>query len=185
MNNNRTFALTDFIYAALFAAVTAVLGWIAIPLPFSPVPVTGQSLAIMLAGSILTPRQAALSITIFLMIGLAGVPVFAGGTSGFGVLAGPRGGYLIGWLVGAVTIALLKGQSPSVRRLAAANLIGGIVIIYTTGVLWLNAVTGVGLQKALMMGALPFIPGDLFKVCIAVPTAMAINRQRSFKRVTA
>lgn len=169
--------VTDFVYAALFAALIAVLGLVSIPLPISPVPVTGQSLAIMLAGSILTVRQAAFSVITFLLIGAVGVPVFAGMTGGVGILVGPRGGYLLGFLVGAVVIALLKGQDNNKWRLAFANVLGGIVVVYAFGVIWLNFVTGMGLEKAFMVGALPYIPGDLFKVFAATLIAIAVNRQ--------
>ncbi|MDF2634019.1 MAG: BioY protein [Pelosinus sp.] len=169
--------VTDFIYAALFAALIAVLGLVSIPLPISPVPVTGQSLAIMLAGSILTVRQAAYSVLTFLLLGAVGVPVFAGMTGGIGILVGPRGGYLFGFLVGAIVIALLKGQNNNKWRLALANMVGGIIVVYTFGMLWLNFVTGMGLEKALMVGVLPYIPGDLFKVFAATIIGIAVNSQ--------
>lgn len=180
---SRRYELIDLIYAALFAAVTAVLGLISIPLPISPVPVTGQTLAIMLAGSILTVRQAAFSMLTFLLIGAVGVPVFAGATGGIGIIVGPMGGYLIGFLAGAVAIALLKGQTNTLWRLAVANLTGGMAVVYVLGVFWLNLVTGMGLQKAIMVGVLPFIPGDLFKVLAATFIGAAVNRHLLKSRV--
>ena len=108
---NEKSKVVDFIYAAMFAALIAVLGLISIPLPFSPVPVSGQSLGIMLAGSILTAKQAAFSVLTFVLIGAAGVPVFSGLAGGLGVVIGPRGGYYLGFLIGAIVIALLRGQS--------------------------------------------------------------------------
>lgn len=168
---------TDFIYPAMFAALTAVLGLISVPLPFSPVPVSGQSLGIMLAGSILTTRQAALSVLTFILIGAVGVPVFSGLTGGLGMLLGPRGGYYLGFLIGVIVIALLCRQSRSPWRLALANLIGGIVIVYVFGVSWLSVVTGMGIDKAIVAGALPFIPGDLFKVFLASFIGAAINKR--------
>ncbi|MDF2502439.1 MAG: BioY protein [Anaerosporomusa subterranea] len=169
--------VTDFVYAAMFAALTAVLGLISIPLPFSPVPVSGQSLGIMLAGSILTVKQAAFSVLTFVLIGAVGVPVFSGLTGGLGILIGPRGGYYLGFLVGAIVIALLRGQSSNPWRLALANLIGGIGVVYLFGVAWLSVVTGMSLEKAVMAGALPFIPGDLFKVFAASAIGTAINKR--------
>ncbi|MBU2701813.1 biotin transport system substrate-specific component [Sporomusaceae bacterium BoRhaA] len=169
--------LIDFIYAAIFAAATAAMGFIIIPLPFSPVPITGQNLAIMLAASILTMRQAALSVMTFLLLGAIGLPVFTGGTGGIGVLFGPRGGYLIGFLIGAIVTAKLKGTNNNTGRLAMANLIGGIFVVYILGVAWLNFVTAMGLQRSLMVGALPFIPGDLLKVGIATIIGTAINKR--------
>jgi len=175
MYNKNT--LTGFIYSAFFAALIAVLGMISIPLPISPVPITGQSLAIMLAGGILTARQAGYSVLTFLLLGAVGVPVFAGLSGGIGILVGPRGGYLIGYLVGAIVIALLKGNNNTMWRLAVSNIIGGILVVYIFGVLWLNFVTGMGLEKALVAGALPYIPGDLFKAVIATIVAVAVNKQ--------
>ncbi len=173
----RKSKLNDIIYAGLFAALTAVLGLISIPLPISPVPISGQSLAIMLAGSILTVRQAAYSVLTFLIVGAAGVPVISGGNGGIGVIVGPRGGYLIGFLAGVIVIALLKGNGNNVWRLALANIAGGILVVYIMGVLWLNFVTDIGLYKAFFAGVLPFIPGDLCKVFIASVIGVAINKR--------
>lgn len=167
----------DLVYAGIFAALIAVLGLVSIPLPISPVPISGQTLAIMLAGSILTVRQAALSVLTFLLIGAVGMPVFAGATGGIAVLFGPRGGYLWGFLLGAIVIGLLKGSGIKMWRLALANAIGGIVVVYLLGVPWLGIITGMGLNKAWVAGALPFIPGDLVKVAVATVLGAAVNRK--------
>lgn len=180
----KKLSIRDLTYSGLFAALIIVLGYVSVPLPFSPVPVTGQSLAIMLAGSILTTRQASYSVLTFLFLGIIGVPVFAGGTAGIGVVLGPRGGYLIGFLAGAIVISLLKGTGKQLSLLAIANVVGGIVVIYALGVTWLSVVTGMGLTQAIAAGALPFIPGDIAKVVIATPLALIIN-QRVGKMVTA
>ncbi len=182
MMHNKS-ELTGFIYSALFAALIAVLGLVSIPIPISPVPITGQSLAIMLAGTILTPRQAGYSVLTFLLLGAVGVPVFAGMTGGIGIIVGPRGGYLIGYLVGAIVIALLKGNNHTIWRLALANVTGGIVVVYLLGVLWLSYVTGMGLEKAVMVGALPYIPGDLFKAFIATIVAASIAKRLPSRQV--
>lgn len=174
MNKLKT---KDFMYSSIFAAVISVLGFLVFPLPFSPVPVTGQSLGIMLAGCLLTTRQAAMAVGTFLLIGIAGVPVFAGGTAGIGILLGPRGGYLIGFLVGAIIISILKKRFNSVIGLGFANVIGGIVVVYLFGVLWLNWVTGMGIQAAFAGGALPFIPGDIFKAVLASIVGYKVNKR--------
>jgi biotin transport system substrate-specific component len=129
----------------------------------------------MLAGSMLTIRQAALSLGAFLVLGIVGIPLFAGGVGGLGIIAGPRGGYLVGFLVGAVVIALLKGNKNNVLRLGSANIIGGIVVIYLFGVLWLSYVMGIGLIKAFYVGAVPYLPGDLLKAIIAVAVSIKVN----------
>lgn len=169
--------LKDLVYSALLTAIIIVLGLISFPLPFSPVPVTGQTLGIMLAGSILTVRQVILSISAFLLLGIAGVPVFAGGTGGIGIIFGPRGGYLIGFLVGGVVIAFLRGKKTNIFRLGLANLVGGIIVIYIFGVLWLSYAAKLGLAKAFLVGALPYIPGDLFKTVAATILGSRIQTQ--------
>jgi len=175
---NKTSRITDFIYAALFAALTTVLGFISIPVPISPVPISGVNLGIMLAGSILTVRQAFLSVLTLVLMGAAGMPVFSGFVGGIGVLLGPRGGYYFGFLIGVGLIALLRGRQGQLWRLALANLTGGVIIAYLTGVLWLSFVTNISIEKAIITGALPFIPGDLLKVAIATIIGSAINRER-------
>lgn len=172
-----TLKLTDYIYTAFFSALTAILGFISIPLPFSPVPVSGQSLGVMLAGSVLKTKQAVLSVLIFVLLGAVGLPVFSGFVGGMSILIGPRGGYYVGFLVGAAAIALLKGKSNNIYRLFFANLVGGIFCVYLFGVAWLDFVTGMGIKGAFVAGALPFLPGDACKVFIATIIGSALNKR--------
>lgn len=172
----KKITVRDLSYASLFAALTGILGYLTIPLPFSPVPITGQTLAVMLAGCVLTPIQAGLSILTFLLMGVIGIPVFSGGRAGIGVIAGPSGGYLIGFLVGAVIISLIARRSRNFLVLLMACLVGGIVVVHVLGFPWLGHVTGMDMVSAIMAGSLPFIPGDLFKVVIAAIIGSKINR---------
>jgi len=169
--------INDLIYAALFAAITAVLGIVSIPLPFCPVPVSGQSLGIMLAGSVLTIKQAVFSVLTFILVGAVGIPVFSGLVGGLGIVVGPRGGYYLGFLVGVAVISSLRGKNNSLWRLALANIMGGIIAVYFFGTLWLSFVTGIEIEKAIMVGALPFLPGDLFKVFASTVIGVAINKR--------
>ncbi len=169
--------LRDMILSAIFAAMISVLGYVVIPLPFTPVPITGQSFAIMLAGLTLTTLQASLSVAIFILLGIVGLPVFSGGASGIAALVGPKGGYIIGFLVAAIVITLIRRNSNNVVRLALAGFTGGILVVYTLGVLWLSHINNLTLSKAIVFGALPFIPGDLLKLFVAVTVALAVNRQ--------
>lgn len=175
-----TMKTTDFIYAAFFTALIALLGILSIPLPISPVPITGLNLGIMLAGSILTARQAFFSVLTLILLGAAGVPVFSGMAGGIGVLLGPRGGYYWGFLAGAVLIARLRNGSNSFWRLLLANIAGGAVMAYLFGVPWLSLITGMSMGKAVAVGALPFIPGDIFKAVIAALIGIQINKRRQF-----
>lgn len=161
--------------AAMFAALTAVGAYICIPLPFTPVPVTLQSFFTYLAILLLGGKLAALSQVLYLMLGIMGLPVFAGGKMGFGVLMGPTGGYLIGFIFGAYAGGKIAERGLSFTRCMVA-LIVATVLIYGFGViqLWfsMNFLYGEGLgfsfSEALLIGVIPFLPGDLAKILIAI-----------------
>lgn len=136
------------IYSALFATIIGVSSYIIIPLPISPVPITAQSLAVMLAGCVLTPIQVVLSMITFLLMGIIGIPVFSGGTAGFGIIVGKTGGYLIGFLVGAIIISLLVHKNKSLVNMLIACFIGGIIVVHILGSAWLGQVTSIGIKKA-------------------------------------
>jgi len=172
----KRFSIRDLSYISLFATLISVSGYILIPLPFSTIPVTAQTLAVMLTGSLLPARHAFLSLLIFLLMGIIGLPVFSGGTAGLGIIMGKTGGFLIGFLIGAALISVLKGKKPGFLRLLTVNAIGGIIVIYSFGVLWLSYITGIEISKAIMFGALPFIPGDIIKVIISALITLRLNK---------
>ncbi|MGE5677754.1 MAG: biotin transporter BioY [Pseudomonadota bacterium] len=171
----KRFSVRELSYISLFATLISVSGYITIPLPISTVPVTAQTLAVMLAGGLLPPVHAAVSVLVFLLMGAVGIPVFAGGTAGLGIIAGKTGGYLIGFIAGAFLISLLKGKKPGLLRLLSINILGGIIAVYAFGVLWLDHVTGIGISKAIVFGALPFIPGDIVKIIIAALITLKLH----------
>ncbi len=172
----KKLSIRDLSYISLFSTLIAVSGYIFIPLPFSTVPVTAQTLAVMLAGSLLPTVHAVFSILVFLLMGAAGLPVFSGGTAGLGIIVGKTGGYLIGFLFGAAVISILKGKKAGFARLLAANAIGGILVVYVFGVLWLKYVTGITISQAVIFGAVPFLPGDIVKIVAASFIAMRIGK---------
>lgn len=174
---SKKLKVKDIVYSALFATLTAVLGYITVPLPFSPIPITGQSLAVMLAGCVLTPIQAGLSMLTFLFMGIIGLPVFSGGRAGIGVIVGKSGGYLTGYLVGAVIISILVRKSKSKITMFLACLFGGIIVVHVLGAAWLGYVTGMGIGKAIMVGSVPFLPGDLIKAAAAVAIGVRLNKE--------
>ena len=173
MLNQRT-NLLDFIYSALFAALIIVLGFISIPI--GPVPISGINLGVMLAGAVLSPRQAIYSILIVILLGAAGLPVFSGFTGGIGVLLGPRGGYYLGFLLGVGIISLLRGNNDNIFRLFAAIFVGGILIDYIVAIPWLLFITQMHLKQAIWLGMLPFLPGDILKVLLASFLAKTIYK---------
>ena len=178
---NSKLTIQDLTYSALFAALISSVAYLAIPIPFSPVPITLQSLVVMLAGATLTTKQAGLSMLIFLLVGISGAPVFSSGRAGIGVFAGPSGGYLIAYPLGAIIINLLA-KKDSYYQTALAMILGGLVIIHLLGVLWMGFVTEMGLAEAFISGSLPFIPGDLIKVVAAVPLSIKINNSLAGRR---
>ncbi len=152
--------------AALMAAITAALAWVVFPLPFSTVPVSGQTVGVMAAGILLPPRWAALSMVVYVLLGAMGLPVYAGGGAGLGVLAGPTGGYIWAFVPSSLFISWGLRQRWGAGKLsrAAILILGGVGMIYGPGLLQLMAYTGLGLGQALLVGALPFLLGDGLKI---------------------
>lgn len=194
MRNQGTSArLRSAILSSLFAALTAALSLVSVPLPLSPVPVTGQTFGVMLAGLILGPWWGAASILVYLAIGALGFPVFAAGRVGLGTLTGPTGGYLMGFVLGAwVTgaIARLRARrtiAASPRRgylgidkgafgsCLAAALVGGVIVVHLAGSLWLAFSTGRTPGESFALGSAPFLPGDSLK---AIASALVAPRLR-------
>lgn len=163
----------DMFLITVFAVLMSLLAVIAIPLPFTPVPITGQTFGVVLAGALLGPRRGALAMLVYLPEGLAGLPVFAGGTNAwspslFGVPAiiGPSAGYLFSFPVAAFAVGFLAQRSWD-RRFwhAVAMMLVGQTVIYVVGLPWLGAY--LGMERAVPLGLLPFVPGDVLKVLLA------------------
>lgn len=156
-----------------FACLTGIAAQIRIVLPFSPVPITLQTFAVLLAGVVLGMRLGALSQGVYVGAGLVGLPWFQGFGVGLGHLLGPTGGYLIGFVVAAVFIGVAIHRFPVTRRFGALLVLLAVangLIIYGFGVAWLylwsTVVTGgsITLTEVIVAGVLPFIPGDVVKL---------------------
>ncbi len=161
------------VYSSLFVALIAVGAFIAIPI--GPVPIVLQNMFVLLAGLLLGPVWGLACVAVYLIIGLAGLPVFAGGTSGMGKLFGPTGGYLLGYLPCVfITASVSKGlgKKPAFDILA---MVLGSLIVYSAGVPWLKAVMGISLEKAIMIGMVPFLIGDALKILAAAFLAKALR----------
>ncbi len=156
-------------YIALFAALTAALGFIPALQLASGVPVTAQTLGIMLGGCVLGAWRGGLAALLFLVLVALGVPLLAGGRGGLGVFFSPSAGYLLGWPIGAFIIGLLIRHLPIAAPLSRgilASIIGGVVVIHLTGVVGLSLV----LQKTMAESfwiTIYFLPGDIIKATIA------------------
>ena len=156
----------DMVKMALLMAMNCVSAYVIIPLPFSLSPISLQTVFVNLLGFLLTPRQVVIAMSAYLLMGLAGIPVFTGGASGPGKLFGPTGGYIIGFMAAAFVISWLRGNNYGFKRCAFLGVVVGIPVIYLFGVAQLNLLTGIGWEKAIITGALPFIPMDIVK-CVA------------------
>ncbi len=167
----------EAVMAALLAALLAASAWIS--LPIGAVPVTLQVFIVLLAGLLLTPRGAFAAVGVYLLLGAAGLPVFAGGLGGPGTLGGPTGGYLWGFALGAVTVSFLgRGLTPRIGRVPAeaVALTAGVIVIYLVGWFQLAVVTGMGLVPAFAVGVAPFVLIDAGKAVVALGVAGALRR---------
>jgi len=159
-------SIKGLVYAALFGALTAAGAFIVIPLP--PVPITAQTFFLNIAAVLLGGALGALSQFIYVMLGIVGIPVFAGGKAGLGVIFGPTGGYLLGFIVAAFVIGIIN----QIKKSAGIfwhifSMFIGMLIIYLLGSLQLSLVAKMSFPKALLVGVLPFIPGDIVKILLA------------------
>lgn len=173
----------DLARIAVFAALIIVLGTVTVPVP-GGVPITGQTLGVMLAGLVLGARRAPLAVLVVIVLAAVGLPVLSGGRGGLGVLVGPTAGYLAGWVVGAVIIGLIAHSGRfSWWRATIGVLIGGILVVYLFGIPVQAAVTGVPLGPT-ALSTLIFLPGDLLKAAVTVLLAVALRRAypRAFPR---
>ncbi|MCP8967688.1 biotin transporter BioY [Ectobacillus ponti] len=171
--------LKDMMYVSLFAAVTAALGLLPpLTLSFTPVPITAQTLGVMLAGAVLGARRGFMSLLIFDLLVAAGAPLLSGGRGGFSVILGPSGGYILSWPIAALIIGYLVEKSwRSLRmwNMVAIQILGGIIFVYACGVTY----TAMVLKTPWLANAtasLIFIPGDLTKVVISSLVALQIKR---------
>ncbi len=163
------------LYAALFAALTAIGAFIKIPLPLSPVPITLQVFFVLLAGLVLGARWGGTSMVVYVMLGIIGLPVFSGGSSGLGVLLGPTGGYLIGFVAGAFVTGLIYTKAGDNVPATIGAMIGGLAVIYLLGVIQLSLVANMSIQQAVAVGMIPFLIGDAIKIVAALIVADRIR----------
>lgn len=172
---SRTAQMTT---SALLASLLAVAAWVTIPL--QPVPVTLQVLVVVLAALLLSPLWALAATGIYVLLGAVGAPVFSGGQGGLGVLAGPTGGYILGFLLAASLGSLVRvvlersGAHQVLADAAAAGIV--VLMIYLTGTSQLALVAHLTPAQAVAAGVLPFVAIDVIKAAIAVVVAQAIRR---------
>ncbi|MGP3534021.1 biotin transporter BioY [Microbacterium sp. RD1] len=161
---------------AVFAALIAGLGLV--PPIGGIVPITAQTLGVMLAGAVLGPWAGAAAVVVLEVLVALGLPLLAGGHGGAAAFVGPTAGYLVGWIPGALVIGLIAhagGGRPLWWRTALGSIVGGIVVIYAIGIPVVSLVTGLPLGGS-ALSSLVFIPGDLIKVVLTTVVTMALWR---------
>lgn len=166
-------ALRPMVYAALFAALTAVGAYLFVPI--GPVPIVLQNMFVFLAGLLLGSRWGLASVALYLLAGLCGLPVFAGGTGGVGRLLGPTGGFLLGYLPAVFLIGAIAERQAGRMGWDVTAMIAGSGVLYACGVPWLKLVTGLSFEKAAAVGMLPFLVGDALKIAAAALIAKAVR----------
>jgi len=160
-----------------FAALLALAAQVRVPLPWTPVPVTGQTFVVLLAGVLLGRNWGGFSVGLYAAAGAVGAPVFAGLAGGLAVLTGPTGGYIAGFVVAAMFVGYAVRAFTVLRGivgLAVLMLAANFVIIHGMGLLYLGYLTGAALPELLWMGTIPFIVGDVTKALAAAVVASAL-----------
>ncbi len=160
-------ALCRLFCVLTFVILTAFGAFVRIPLPFTPVPITLQTLFVLLSGALLGSNLGVFTQLSYISVGLVGMPIFTGAGSGLSYLLGPTGGYLFGFMVAALWLGKFIKYSKDNLFLAFIILCAGDLILLSCGVLWLKFIFGYSLSKLLFIGIMPFIPGDLVKAFIA------------------
>lgn len=188
--SNQYSKTTYLALCGLFAAIMTICSFITIPLGFTPVPINLATLGVFLTGGLLGKKYGTISMTVYVLLGAVGVPVFSEFRGGIGVLVGPTGGYIIGYIVAAFLIGLLLdvmlnssgGSAEASRRSKAAELIPiiiamivGLLACYFLGTLWFIVSTHTGVWAALISCVFPFLPGDALKIIVG---ALLVRRLR-------
>jgi biotin transport system substrate-specific component len=172
----------DLVLAALFAAIIVVLGLLPpIAIGFIPVPITAQSLGVMLAGVVLGAKRGTVAVLLVLLLVAIGLPVLSGGRGGLAAFAAPTSGFLIGWVFAAFVTGYLSERLVSRSQTGLvqgagfflAALTGGVVVLYAFGITYLALITGLGFKQA-FLGSLAFVPGDVIKAFVAALAGRAV-----------
>lgn len=172
MNHTPATAVSSryLVLTALMTAIICILAPLSIPIPVSPVPITLTNLVLCFGLFILPWKQLCLSYIVYMLLGLCGLPVFSGFSGGLGKLAGPTGGYLIGFLflilIGGFFMTLSDGQHQLL--FALAGLVLGSLVMYLFGTLWLAFQMHLTFIQALFAGVIPYLPGDILKIVLAL-----------------
>jgi biotin transport system substrate-specific component len=164
----RSSLLADATIVAAGAGLIALAAQISIHLPFTPVPITGQTFAVLLVGASLGTVRGSSSALLYVLVGIAGAPVYSHGASGWATITGATGGYLVAFPLASALVGRLAERHWD-RRFSSAigAMLTGNVVVYLVGLPWLAVVLHTSLEKTLEYGLYPFVPGDTFKLYLA------------------
>lgn len=166
----------DITKIAMCVALCCVSAYISFPLPFTPGMVTALTLAMSLTAYILSPKQTFIVILVYLLLGVAGLPVFAVGSSGIGKLLSPVGGFYLIWLIAFPLLSIFKGENANFRRYLLINILVAIPVTYLGGLISMMMMMDLTPYQAIMMAVLPFIPGDIMKAAAAAFLGVKLNQ---------
>lgn len=171
INNSKIYAM---VLMALFAALTAVFSQISIPI--GPVPINLALMSVFICGGALGWKRGTISIAVYILLGLVGVPVFSGFQGGAAKLAGPTGGYIIGYLFAVFIVGFVCDKLVKKVWVLPVSMIIGLIVCYVFGTAWFMILTGTGLVESLTMCVIPFLPGDAVKIIAAALVVKALKK---------
>lgn len=179
MNQNTTAAFNtkQLALIGLMSAAICLLGPFSLVIPISPVPISLGSMAVYFVVSVLGMKRGTISVIIYILLGLAGIPVFTGFTGGAGKLFGPTGGYLIGYIFMAAICGYFIDKYAGNLILQIAGMFLGTVVCYLFGTAWLAFQASLTFPAALAAGVLPFLPGDLVKLVLAMSIGLQLRKR--------
>ena len=172
---NKKLTTYQMAVTALMAAALCVLGPLSVPI--GAIPISLSNFVICLTAWLLGPKFGTLSVAVYLLIGLVGVPVFSGYGAGIAKLAGPTGGYLVGYLLLAFIGGLFIEKSKGQPVIAGIGLVLGDAACYVLGTIWFMILTGADLVSALGWCVLPYLPGDAVKIVLAAVLTMQLDKR--------
>lgn len=177
MNSAQSTKIHNLTFIGLLAALICVLAPISFPIPISPVPISMAFLAVYFCAIVGGMKRGTISVVVYILLGGIGVPVFAGWTAGFQKLAGPTGGYLIGYLFLAAITGYFADRFEDNLPICLFGMIMGTLICYLFGTVWLAVLMKVSFGKALFMGVIPYLPGDAVKIALALLSAFPLRKR--------
>ncbi|MBP5756001.1 MAG: biotin transporter BioY [Spirochaetales bacterium] len=169
----------SIVFVALFAAISAISGFLAVPVPGTPVPIVLQNMMVVLSGMLLGPVLGTFSTLLFVVAGILGLPILSGGTGGFAKLMSPTGGFIVGYVISSLVAGLILGRPVYGKKVSIVKIIvaafTGFVVMYIPGILHFMNIMDADLKESLMLCILPYLPGDLLKLILCVLLSVALR----------